>query len=82
MLATRRRSTVFVLLLAPLLALFVTVVVRAQQAPAATMEVPRALAPPPAPAQPLPFSHRTHVKVAAQCQTCHTATTGAQMTFP
>jgi hypothetical protein len=41
------------------------------------------VAPHPAPDQPLPFSHRTHVRAGAQCQACHAAPgNGAQMTLP
>jgi hypothetical protein len=41
------------------------------------------VAPHPAPEQPLPFSHRTHVRAGAQCQTCHAgAPDGRLMAFP
>lgn len=72
----------FALLLAPLLALFVTGVLRAQQSASAAAQVPPNVALHPAPEQPLPFSHRTHVRVGAECQACHSATSGAEMTFP
>ncbi|HTR38315.1 MAG TPA: cytochrome c3 family protein [Bryobacteraceae bacterium] len=50
---------------------------------AAKQEVPDNLAEHPAPAQPLPFSHKTHVARGLQCRQCHTSPDpGAQMTFP
>ncbi len=59
-------------------------VARAQQAPQAVQQQVREnLAPHPAPDQPLPFSHKTHVARGLQCQTCHTnPDPGNQMTFP
>lgn len=57
-------------------------VVRAQQDAAGTRVQPN-VAPHPAPQQPLPFSHRTHVGAGMLCQTCHTNPgAGSQMTFP
>ena len=45
--------------------------------------VPENIAPPPAPVQPLPFSHKTHLKSDLACQTCHVnPDPGIQMTFP
>ncbi len=35
-------------------------------------ELPPLKKPPPPPEQPLPFSHRTHVKIALKCEQCHT----------
>lgn len=66
--------------------LLVTVTVRARQAsqaaPAA-VSVQANRAPHPAPEQPLPFSHKTHVSGGLRCQTCHAnPEPGAQMTFP
>ena len=53
----------------------------AQQA--AKQEVPDNIAGPVAPAQPLPYSHRTHISRGLQCRQCHTnPDPGAQMTFP
>ena len=53
------------------------------QPAAAAFEVQPRYAPPPAPEQPLPFSHKTHVGMGVQCQTCHTnPAPGHQMTFP
>jgi hypothetical protein len=41
------------------------------------------VAPHPAPVQPLPFSHKTHVAAGLPCQNCHmNAGTGEQMGFP
>jgi hypothetical protein len=54
-----------------------------QAQPAARQEVPDNLAPHAALAQPLPFSHKTHVALKLQCQRCHTnPEPGQQMTFP
>ena len=37
----------------------------------------------PAPSQPLPFNHKTHVALGLPCQTCHTnPDPGSMMTFP
>jgi hypothetical protein len=53
----------------------------AQQAPPGT--VPDNIAPHAAPAQPLPFSHKTHIASGLPCQMCHTnPDPGTQMTFP
>jgi hypothetical protein len=50
---------------------------------AAKLEVPENLAEHPAPAQPLPFSHKTHGMRGLQCRQCHTnPEPGSQMTFP
>jgi hypothetical protein len=56
----------------------------AQQAPAvAKQEVLNNLAPHPAPTQPIPYSHKTHLALGLQCQMCHTnPDPGNQMTFP
>jgi len=58
----------------------------AQQAPraAAKQEVPDNLAPHPAPEQPIPYSHKTHVgALGLKCEMCHTnPDPGNQMTFP
>jgi hypothetical protein len=57
---------------------------RAQQpSQPAQLEVRENLAPHPAPTQPLPFSHKTHVAQGLKCQNCHTnPDPGNQMTFP
>jgi len=56
----------------------------AQQSPAGTVPaVPDNIAPQPAPPQPLPFSHKTHIASGLPCQMCHTnPDPGTQMTFP
>ncbi len=49
----------------------------------ARQEVPDNLAPHPAPAQPIPFSHKLHITRGLQCQNCHTnPDPGNQMTLP
>lgn len=50
-------------------------------------QVPANPAPPPAPEQPLPYSHKTHLALGLQCQFCHTNPAqgpgqGRMMTFP
>ena len=54
------------------------------QRPASAISAVRAnLAPHPAPEQPLPYSHKTHVGMGMPCQLCHThPPPGEQMTFP
>jgi hypothetical protein len=57
----------------------------AQQAPRASgrQEVPNNVTAPPAPEQPIPYSHKTHLALGLQCQTCHAnPDPGNQMTFP
>jgi hypothetical protein len=55
----------------------------AQQAPVANQEVPDNIAPHAAPAQPLPYSHKTHIALSLECRRCHTnPDAGNQMTFP
>ncbi len=45
--------------------------------------VPENIAPHTAPAQPLPFSHKTHVALGLVCQSCHTnPDPGSLMTYP
>jgi len=64
------------------LLLFFGFTAKAQQA-AAKQEVPDNLAEHPAPQQPIPYSHKTHVALGLGCQQCHTnPDPGAQMTFP
>jgi hypothetical protein len=56
-----------------------------QTAPAAPAKqiVPANLADHPAPTQPLPYSHKTHLAVGLQCKLCHTnPDPGKLMTFP
>lgn len=46
-------------------------------------QVPANPSVPPAPAQPLPYSHKTHLALGLRCQQCHTnPDAGAQMSFP
>jgi len=55
----------------------------AQQTPVAKQEVPDNIAPHAPPAQPLPYSHKTHVALGLECRRCHTnPDPGNQMTFP
>jgi hypothetical protein len=55
---------------------------QAQQAQS-SIEVLENVAAHPAPSQPLPYSHRTHLALGLPCETCHTSPEpGAQMTFP
>jgi hypothetical protein len=57
--------------------------VQAQQPAPATSAVQANLAPHPAPEQPLPYSHKTHVGLGLPCQLCHAnPAPGEQMTFP
>jgi hypothetical protein len=67
-------------------AAFVAVAVDAVQAqpPAPAMSaVPANLAPHPAPEQPLPYSHKTHVGMGLACRLCHVnPVPGMEMTFP
>jgi hypothetical protein len=55
----------------------------AQPAPGAKQEVPDNIAPHSAPAQPLPYSHKTHISQGLRCGQCHTnPNPGTEMTFP
>jgi hypothetical protein len=55
----------------------------AQPAAHSTPLVQANLASHPAPAQPLPYSHKTHLRMGLACQLCHTnPAPGIQMTFP
>jgi hypothetical protein len=67
-------------------AAFVLLAVGAAQAqpPAPAVAAVQAnLAPHPAPEQPLPYSHKTHVGIGLPCRLCHTnPAPGQQMTFP
>ncbi len=59
------------------------VVAAGQSQPPARQEVPDNIAPHEAPAQPLPYSHKTHVALGLECRRCHTnPDPGNQMTFP
>ena len=69
----RAASLLFVILLTVL----------ASHAQTAKQEVPDNIAPHPAPEQPIPYSHKTHIAAGLQCQACHTnPAPGNQMTFP
>jgi c(7)-type cytochrome triheme protein len=62
------------------LLLLTSITVRAQTAPG--IQVPQ-VALRPAPAQPLPYSHKTHVGTGLQCRSCHTnPDAGKLMTYP
>jgi len=57
--------------------------VQAQPPAPASSTVQANLAPHPAPEQPLPYSHKTHVGMGLPCRLCHTnPAPGIQMTFP
>jgi hypothetical protein len=46
-------------------------------------DVPNTPVPPPAPVQPIPYSHQTHLALGLKCATCHVnPDPGAMMTFP
>jgi len=65
------------------LAIFFLLISCGAAQPAAQQEVPNNLSEHAAPAQPLPFSHKTHVTRGLTCRQCHTnPEPGAQMTFP
>jgi len=53
-----------------LFALMTTIPASAQQAKPA-QRVPDTIAPQPAPVQPLPFSHKTHLASGMACTNCH-----------
>ena len=54
-----------------------------QPSAAAKQEVPDNIAPHAAPAQPLPYSHKTHIALGLECRRCHTnPDPGNQMMFP
>jgi hypothetical protein len=73
----RIEGGVIAALLASLLPL---ALVQAQQAKPA---VPDNVAPHPAPVQPLPYSHKTHLALGLTCQSCHTnPEPGNMMSFP
>jgi hypothetical protein len=56
---------------------------RVPQGPVRPYEVPRHFAPPPPPAQPVPYSHKTHAGAGMPCQICHTnPDPGRLMGFP
>ena len=58
-------------------------VVQAAQPTSVTSAVQANPAPHPAPGQPLPYSHKTHVGMGVACQLCHVnPEPGKEMTFP
>lgn len=67
-------------------AMFALLVVVAEQAHPSVRAMPPVQAnraPHPAPEQPLPYSHKTHVRLGLTCQLCHSSPSpGIQMTFP
>lgn len=49
----------------------------------AKQQVPENVAPHPAPVQPIPYSHKTHIALGLSCQNCHAnADPGNRMSFP
>lgn len=63
------------------------IVVRGQAAsqtpPAAPAAAPPVFTPPPAPAQPIPYSHKKHLALGLECRQCHVnPDPGEMMTFP
>ena len=55
----------------------------AARAQEAKQQVPNNVAPHPAPEQPIPYSHKTHLALGLKCQNCHTnPDPGNMMTFP
>jgi hypothetical protein len=63
--------------------LFVTLNTAQQSGAGEIPTVPKNVAPHPAPVQPLPFSHKMHVAMGLECQSCHTnPDPGSLMTFP
>jgi hypothetical protein len=78
----KRRLDVFAMI-ASACALLAVGPVRAQQPAPGMPAVQANLAPHPAPEQPLPYSHKTHVGMGLPCQLCHTnPAPGREMTFP
>jgi ABC-type nitrate/sulfonate/bicarbonate transport system substrate-binding protein len=70
-------------MIAAALVLLVVDAVRAQQAAPDMSAVQANLAPHPAPEQPLPYSHKTHVGLGLACRLCHVnPAPGNEMTFP
>jgi hypothetical protein len=81
--ATMKRLFDIFAMFAAAFALLAVGAVQAQPPAPATSAVRANLAPHPAPEQPLPYSHKTHVGMGLPCQLCHThPAPGKQMTFP
>ena len=80
-----RRKRIFVAATAgPILAVLITALSPAAHAQGIQQQpVPSNPVVPAPPVQPIPFSHKTHLALDLQCQTCHTnPEPGALMTFP
>src|SRR6185437_5826278 len=83
-----KQKTLFALILGVVLSVLLVaasdVSARQQsQSKTAEQQVPLNPAPPPAPEQPLPYSHKTHLALGLQCQFCHTNPgQGRLMTYP
>ena len=78
----KRRLDVFAMIAAAFLMPAVGAVPAQQPAPA-ILTVPANPAPHPAPEQPLPYSHKTHVGLGLACRLCHVnPAPGTEMTFP
>src|SRR5580700_4272187 len=76
------RLEVFAMIVAVLAMLAVDAVPAQQPAPAMPA-VQANLAPHPAPEQPLPYSHKTHVGLGLACRLCHVnPAPGTEMAFP
>jgi len=78
------RKRIFAVAIAgPILAFFLAATASAAQPQVAQQQVPDNPAPPAAPVQPIPYSHKTHLALDLQCQTCHSnPEPGAMMAFP
>jgi hypothetical protein len=78
----KRGHSVFLGMLCAAVLLAMAINARAQQA-SADQEVPDNVAMHPAPEQPVPYSHKTHLALGLPCETCHTnAESDALMGFP
>jgi len=78
------RKRIFAVSMAgPILAFLFAAITLAAQPQAPQQQVPDNPAVPAAPVQPIPYSHKTHLALGLQCQTCHTnPESGVMMTFP
>ena len=77
------RLDVVALMVAAFVLLAVGAAQAQQPAPGRMPAVQANLAPHPAPEQPLPYSHKTHVGMGLACQLCHVnPAPGKEMTFP
>lgn len=87
--SVRRKTTKAALIITVMLAFTAAVLPARQSSTSAkmqdkiTQEVPNNPSPHPAPEQPLPYSHKTHLALGLTCATCHTnPDPGRLMTFP